>query len=218
MWMMSLKLFEMFSYTVFVKMQLAVKRFMDVMLSAFLIVIASPLMLAAAVAIRCDSKGPIFFRQVRVGQFGRPFVVWKFRTMRVGAEKEWRPPASSAALATFHFQGADDPRITRIGRLLRRMSLDELPQLFNVLTGQMSLVGPRPEVPEIVALYSPEMHARHSMRPGITGLAQVSGRGDLSTAQAISLDLKYCQTFSLCLDLKILARTVRIVWRREGAH
>lgn len=138
--------------------------------------------------------------------------------MRVGADKEWTPPASSRELDTFYFQDQGDTRITRVGRVLRQTSLDELPQLVNVLKGEMSLVGPRPEIPEMVALYSEEMHERHTMKPGMTGLAQVSGRGELSAREAVQYDLTYCRDWSLWLDIVILWKTIRIVLFGKGAR
>ncbi len=197
--------------------QAAVKRCMDVVGAAVLVVLTSPLWLGVAVAIRRDSPGPVLFRQTRIGRNGRPFVILKFRTMRVGAEREWRPPTSDE----FHdyvFQDAGDLRITSVGNFLRRTSLDELPQLMNVLKGDMSLVGPRPEIPEMVALYSPEMHRRHRMRPGMTGLAQVSGRGELSTGETMAYDLHYCDHWSLAMDFSILWRTILQVLRAQGAR
>lgn len=195
----------------------AAKRLLDVVGAAVGLVLLSPLLAAVALWIRLDSPGPVLFRQRRVGRDGRPFVLLKFRTMRAGADREWRPPASGADLRTFRFQEADDPRVTRAGRWLRRTSLDELPNLWNVLRGEMSLVGPRPEVPEIVALYDARMRQRLAVKPGITGLAQISGRGELSTGEAIEYDLEYCRTWSLCLDVRILLRTVGTVLSRRGA-
>jgi lipopolysaccharide/colanic/teichoic acid biosynthesis glycosyltransferase len=195
----------------------AAKRLLDVVGSVVGLLVTAPLSLAIAVLIRLDSPGPVLFRQTRVGLNGRPFTIVKFRTMVVGADREWAPPTSSDALASFYFQDDQDQRITRVGRFLRRTSLDELPNLWNVLVGDMSLVGPRPEVPEIVALYTPEQRERLSMKPGITGLAQVSGRGALSTAETIRYDLEYCRRWSLREDLRILLRTVGTVTRRHGA-
>ncbi|MBX5466132.1 MAG: sugar transferase [Firmicutes bacterium] len=191
---------------------------MDLGLAVPLAILALPLGVVVALAIVLDSPGPVFFRQWRIGQGGRPFRMWKFRTMRVGAEREWVPPADTAALATYRFQSEDDPRITRVGRLLRRTSLDELPQLGHVICGTMSLVGPRPEVPEVVALYPPEAHRRHAVKPGITGWAQVAGRGELTTAESLRWDLAYCDARSLGLDLWILWQTVKAVLGGRGAR
>lgn len=194
-----------------------VKRGMDMAGALLLLVLSVPLWIAAAVAVRSDSPGPVIFRQIRVGQGGRPFVMWKFRTMRLGAESEWSPPRAEE-FDQYVFQDAADGRITRVGRFLRRTSLDELPQLINVLHGDMSLVGPRPEVPEMVALYQPHMHRRHDVRPGITGLAQISGRGGLSSGETMAYDLHYRDTWTLALDIRILFVTVTHVVRGQGAR
>ena len=198
-------------------MQRAAKRILDVVLAVVGLVATLPLSLTIALWIRRDGPGAILFRQVRVGQHGRPFRLIKFRTMVPDAERQWQAPNTQAALATYRFQDEGDDRITRVGRWLRRTSLDELPNLWNVLVGDMSLVGPRPEVPEIVALYDAEMRQRLAVKPGITGLAQVSGRGALSTLDTIRFDLEYCRRWSLARDLGILCRTVGTVARRDGA-
>jgi exopolysaccharide biosynthesis polyprenyl glycosylphosphotransferase len=177
-----------------------------------------PLLLVIAVAIKRDSPGPVLFRQVRVGKAGREFMIFKFRTMHMDAERR------RAALGHLNeqdgvlFKMRDDPRITRIGRALRRGSLDELPQLLNVLLGQMSLVGPRPPLPDEVAVYPADMRRRLAVRPGITGLWQVSGRSDLSWAEAIRLDLRYVENWSFSLDCVILLRTLSAVCRGSGAY
>ena len=162
-----------------------------------------------ALAIRCDSRGPVFFRQERVGKDGRPFRVWKFRTMIVGAVQQ--------GLGYNVRQG--DPRITRVGQVLRNLGLDELPQLLNVLAGEMSLVGPRPTLPYQVAHYDALERRRLSVRPGITSLAVVSGRNALPWRERIALDLWYIEHWSLGLDLRILARTLWVVLvTRKGLY
>jgi lipopolysaccharide/colanic/teichoic acid biosynthesis glycosyltransferase len=193
------------------------KRVVDVVVALIGLMLLSPLWVVLVVWIRRDAAGPALYRQTRVGQDGRLFQILKFRTMVKDADRAWVPPASAEDLAGFYFQDEQDPRITRAGRFLRRTSLDELPNLWNVLKGEMSLVGPRPEVPEIVALYTPEQRERLRMKPGITGLAQVSGRGELSTLEAIHYDLEYCRGWSFWRDLVILGRTVATVTRRHGA-
>lgn len=198
-------------------MQRAAKRALDVLLALAGLAITLPLSLGIALWIRRDGPGPILFRQTRVGQHGRRFLLVKFRTMVPGAEALWQAPRNAHELSAFRFQDEGDPRITRTGRWLRRTSLDELPNLWNVLVGDMSLVGPRPEVPEIAALYDDEMRRRLAVKPGITGLAQVSGRGELTTADTIRFDLEYCRRWSLAKDLAILCRTVGTVVRRDGA-
>jgi lipopolysaccharide/colanic/teichoic acid biosynthesis glycosyltransferase len=191
------------------KVQLALKRLLDVAISLVgLTLLAIPFALIA-LAIKLDSKGPVFFRQERIGLNGRPFRVWKFRTMIEGAERK----------GLGYTVAEDDPRITRLGRVLRNWSLDELPQLLNVLTGEMSLVGPRPTLPYQVQQYNEFQRRRLAMRPGITSLAVVSGRNALSWEERIHLDVRYIDRWSLRLDLKILLKTLWVVLiKREGLY
>lgn len=193
------------------------KRFFDIGVSFLLLTLCSWLFVLLAVLIRTDSKGPVFFVQVRVGRHGKLFPMLKFRTMHRGAEGQWQPPSKEKAL-DYKFQEQDDRRVTRMGRILRRTSLDELPQLWNVLRGDMSLIGPRPEIPQMVSLYPDYAHFRHQMRPGITGLAQVMGRGDLTLAESLHWDLEYCQNWTIGLDFKIVWKTIRAVLARRGAY
>ncbi len=179
----------------------------------------APVLLAIALAVRLDSPGPVLFRQVRIGRDGREFGMLKFRTMVADAE------AQRAALLDRNeradgllFKIADDPRITRVGRVLRRLSLDELPQLLNVLGGRMSLVGPRPPLPAEVALYDDSVRRRLLVKPGLTGLWQVSGRSDLTWDESVRLDLRYVENWSLLLDLMILWKTASAVIRARGAY
>jgi exopolysaccharide biosynthesis polyprenyl glycosylphosphotransferase len=174
-----------------------VKRAFDVVGSALGLVLASPLLAAAAAAVKLDDGGPVFYRQGRVGQGGRDFDLLKLRTMVVGAEHRGAGWAVDEG----------DPRITRAGRLLRRVSLDEVPQLWNVLRGDMSLVGPRPTLAYQVERYTPRQRRRLDVKPGITGWAQVHGRARLPWEERIELDLWYVEHRSFWLDLKILART-----------
>lgn len=178
----------------------AVKRTLDVALSAVGIVVASPVLLVTAGAVAAVHGRPVLFRQTRPGRGGVPFEIAKFRTMR-------SPDAT-------HVTDAD--RLTSLGRFLRATSLDELPELWNVLRGDMSLVGPRPLLMEYVPRYTPEQSRRHEVRPGITGLAQVSGRNQLPWPQRLALDVEYVDRRSLALDAEILARTVLGVLRRSG--
>lgn len=178
-----------------------------------------PLLVMIAIAVATTSRGPVLYRQRRVGLGGHEFEILKFRTMRADADQQ------AAALFADRNDAAgplhklyDDPRVTRVGRGLRRLSLDELPQLWNVLTGTMALVGPRPALPHEVARFSPRDHGRHRVRPGMTGLAQVSGRSDLSWEEAVDLDLDYVARRSLGLDLGILLRTLPAVLRGRGAY
>jgi len=193
------------------------KRIIDVVLSAVALVLLSPVFALIALAVRIDSRGPVLFRQERVGRYGRSFVMLKFRTMI--ADRRTRnvgPPAGMAERRRVH-KSPRDPRITFLGRFLRRTCLDELPQFWNVLCGSMSLVGPRPELPEIVSQYEPWQHARHLTPPGITGWWQVNRDGVQLMHQATELDLFYLEHWSVALDLRILASTFGIVLRGVGA-
>ena len=193
------------------------KLVVDQIIAALLLLVLVPLLLVVALAIKLDSRGPVFFRQTRVGRGGRPFQLWKFRSMVVNAEA-LHPGAGGSDADGVLFKARHDPRVTRVGALLRRVSLDELPQLFNVLTASMSLVGPRPALPGEVAQYPPRMYRRLAVRPGITGLWQVSGRSDLSWEDTIHLDTYYADNRSFSLDLKILWRTPGAVFGRRGAY
>lgn len=184
----------------------AVKRGTDVVASGVALLVLALPFAAIALAIKLDDRGPVFFRQERVGKGGRPFRVWKLRTMAANAE-------STGARYGFT---KDDPRITRVGRFLRETGIDELPQLLNVLAGDMSLVGPRPALPYQVAMYTEEQRRRLSVRPGITGLALVRGRNELPWSKRIEYDLEYVSRLSLLLDLRILVKTLRVVLLREG--
>lgn len=195
-----------------------VKRAIDVAVALVLLIALSWLLLAIAIAIVLDSRGPIMFRQVRIGRHGRPFQMLKFRTMRPERRSvDVGPPPGLPERRRRH-KSARDPRVTRLGRLLRRTCLDELPQLFNVLCGEMSLVGPRPELPQIVASYEPWQHIRHLVAPGITGWWQVNRTDDQLMHEATELDIYYIQHRSLGLDLRILARTLGAVIIGRGAY
>ena len=196
-----------------------VKRGVDWCLALGLTVLAFPVLLAIAVAIRLDSSGPVLFRQTRVGARGETFSMLKFRSMGVDAEQRLAQLAGAAdAGNAVLFKMRHDPRITRVGGFLRRYSLDELPQLVNVLRGEMSLVGPRPPLPAEVAGYESDAVRRLRVRPGLTGLWQVSGRSDLSWDESLRLDLWYVDNWSLVLDLQIIVRTARAVLRGKGAY
>ncbi|GGM88044.1 exopolysaccharide biosynthesis polyprenyl glycosylphosphotransferase [Dactylosporangium sucinum] len=186
--------------------------------AALLLVVASPLLAGLALAVRVESRGPVLFRQVRVGKDGREFVIFKFRTMHVDAEARLAELRHLNEVDGALFKLRNDPRVTRVGRLLRKFSLDELPQLLNVLGGSMSLVGPRPPLPEEVAVYPDDARRRLAVRPGMTGLWQVSGRSDLSWDEAVRLDLQYVENWSLSLDLVIMLRTLSAVTRGAGAY
>lgn len=178
----------------------------------------TPLLLAVALSVRLSSRGPVFHRQVRQGQHNRPFTMWKFRTMVADAEKLKAQLAASNEVDGPLFKMRGDPRVTSVGRMLRRTSLDELPQLVNVLLGHMSLVGPRPPLPEEASRYDEREHRRLAVKPGLTGLWQVSGRSDLTWQETVSLDLWYVDNWSVAADMGLLARTVRAVADGRGAY
>jgi len=190
------------------RLQLFVKRIMDVMLAIFSLIIAAPLLLVSAVAIKLGSHGPVFFRLRVAGLGGEGFDQWKLRTMVNDARDSGDRFETSSS----------DPRITRVGHLLRRWSIDELPQLWNILRGEMSIVGPRPAFFEIASKYSVEQARRLAMRPGLTGLAQVQGRNLLTWAERVELDTFYVEHYSLWLDCEIMARTIPVLFRREGVY
>ena len=195
-----------------------VKGFVDRSISAVVLACALPLMIIIALAIKLDSRGPVLFRQVRVGQGGREFGVYKFRTMVTNADALLAELAARNETDGLLFKIRDDPRVTRVGRYLRKRSLDELPQLLNVLLGQMSLVGPRPPLPTEVARYDGDVARRLLVKPGITGLWQVSGRSDLPWEDGIRLDLYYVENWSLASDLTILWKTLGAVLHGRGAY
>jgi lipopolysaccharide/colanic/teichoic acid biosynthesis glycosyltransferase len=177
------------------------KRVVDLTLSIGVLIVLSPVLLLIALAIKLTSRGPVFYTQERIGRDGRPFSFIKFRTMVVGAEN-----IGAGVLCV-----QNDPRVTRVGRWLRRFSVDEMPQLFNVLRGEMSVIGPRPGLAYQAKEYTPEQRRRLTVLPGITGWAQVNGRNSLSWDERIRYDVQYVDRMSLGLDLRILARTARIV-------
>jgi lipopolysaccharide/colanic/teichoic acid biosynthesis glycosyltransferase len=183
-------------------------RALDLVVASLVLTIASPLLAVAALLIKLESRGPVFYRQRRVGRGGAPFELWKLRTMVPGAE--------SMGAGIYVVEG--DARITRVGRLLRRFSLDELPNLVNVLKGEMAIVGPRPTVQEQVDRYTDRQRRRLEVKPGITGWAQVNGRTSLPWPERIELDVWYVEHRSLRLDLRILAKTVRLLATGHGLY
>ena len=195
-----------------------VKGLFDKVIAGSALLLLAPLFGAIALAIRSADRGPVFFRQTRVGKEGRAFAVYKFRTMVVDAEQRKELLFSHNEGAGVLFKIRRDPRVTRPGMWLRRWSLDELPQLLNVLIGDMSLVGPRPALPEEAARYGEHMRRRLAVKPGITGLWQVNGRSDLPWEEAERLDLRYVENWSLALDLQILWKTGSAVIRGSGAY
>jgi len=196
----------------------AAKRLLDLVVSGTAILVLSPLLAAVAIAIRLDSPGPIIFRQVRTGRGGRPFVIMKFRTMRTGADSERQQLAGANEVDGPLFKIHEDPRVTRAGRFLRRTSLDELPQLFNVFIGDMSLVGPRPLVTAEAQSIDGWAARRYAVRPGMTGLWQISGRNDLPFTELCRIDYCYVASWSLWWDLRILWHTPASVLGRRGAY
>jgi exopolysaccharide biosynthesis polyprenyl glycosylphosphotransferase len=200
--------------------KLFTKRAFDLVVSAVLIVVLSPVLAIIALSVWLGNPGAVLFRQQRVGINGAPFTMLKFRSMVLDAEALLAALQDEKRLEgnTVMFKMADDPRITRVGRFLRRYSLDELPQLFNVLTGSMSLVGPRPPLPGEVEKYETHVHRRFLVKPGVTGLWQVSGRSNLSWEDTVRLDLFYVENWSLTSDLSILWRTAKAVVARDGAY
>jgi exopolysaccharide biosynthesis polyprenyl glycosylphosphotransferase len=199
--------------------KLIAKTSLDLVLAAVGLVALSPVLLSVAVAIKVSDPGPVFFRQERVGLGGRSFRVWKLRSMYTGAEKQLQEAKQAAGQhSSVFYKSADDARITPIGRFMRKTSIDELPQLFNVLAMQMSIVGPRPLVPGEGAEIGNFLERRMLVRPGITGLWQVSGRSDLSEQERIRLDFYYVENWSVAGDLVLIARTLRAVVKKQGAY
>ncbi|MDQ6673492.1 MAG: sugar transferase [Chloroflexota bacterium] len=195
----------------------AVKRAMDIVIAAVALVCLAPVFAIIAVAIKFDSPGSVLFRQERIGRYGRPFQMLKFRTMIADRRKQTLGVPPDAEDRRRAHKTPHDPRITRLGRFLRRSCLDEIPQLWNVLRGEMSLVGPRPELPEIVARYESWQHQRHAVTPGLTGWWQVNRDGRRLMHESTELDLYYLEHWSVGLDLVILFRTLLIVMRGVGA-
>ncbi|OPJ65088.1 sugar transferase [Clostridium oryzae] len=200
------------------KTELLLKRWFDIVVSLLLLILLFPLFMMIALLIKLDSPGNYLFIQTRVGKMGKEFKIYKFRTMLQDTSVNYQYEINTECIDDFIFQHKDDNRITRIGRFLRKTSLDELPQLVNVLIGNMSLVGPRPEIPEIVAKYPKRYKKRLIMTPGITGLAQINGRSALTLSETIDYDLEYIDNFSLYEDFKILCSTLVCVLMRDNAY
>jgi lipopolysaccharide/colanic/teichoic acid biosynthesis glycosyltransferase len=202
----------------------AAKRALDLLLAVTALVILSPVLLMVAMAVKLDSRGPVFFKQRRLGHGRRPFTVLKFRSMRVNVDDAIHREYVTEMLArgnadrgpTGMYKLEDDPRITRVGRVLRRTSLDELPQLINVIHGSMSLTGPRPALAWEASLFTPQEEIRFAVKPGITGLWQVKGRNRLTMKEALALDVEYVKTRSISRDCVILAATIPALLRYPG--
>jgi exopolysaccharide biosynthesis polyprenyl glycosylphosphotransferase len=195
-----------------------IKGMLDRLAAGLALFVLLPACVVIALAIRMDDRGPVFFRQTRVGKDGGTFQVWKFRTMVVDAEQRLAHLTALNEGSGVLFKLRRDPRVTKVGTWLRRWSLDELPQLLNVLIGEMSLVGPRPALPQEAERYGEDMRRRLKVKPGITGLWQVSGRSDLPWDEAVRLDIRYVENWSVALDLQILWKTMAAVLRRSGAY
>ncbi len=198
--------------------QAGVKRAMDIVVSALAILILAPLLLAVAILVKATSRGPIFYVQHRVGRGGMPFRMVKFRSMYLDAHDRRGEHVDDNIHEGPIFKIRDDPRVTSVGRVIRRLSIDELPQLFNVLKGDMSLVGPRPPLPEEFLDYTERERQRLLVKPGVTCIWQVSGRSDLDFHTWVDMDLEYIETWNLRLDLKLLAKTLPAVITGRGAY
>jgi len=194
------------------------KRVIDVILATLGLILAAPIMLLAAIAIRLESAGPVIFPQARVGEGGRLFTVYKFRSMQVGAEAIVEQLKDQNETGGITFKMRNDPRLTKVGRILRRFSIDELPQLYNILRGEMSMVGPRPALPNEVAQYEEWHRQRLAAVPGLTGLWQVSGRSDVTFDEMVMMDIYYVENWSIWFDLKIMLRTIPTVLSGRGAY
>jgi lipopolysaccharide/colanic/teichoic acid biosynthesis glycosyltransferase len=197
------------------------QRLVEIPTALIAIVLAGPIMLFVAILVRLDSPGPAVFRQQRVGRDGKTFWFYKFRTLFVDARERFPElyayDYSPEQIETMRFKREVDPRVTRVGRWLRKSTLDELPNFWNLLKGDIAIVGPRPEIPEMLRHYRPEQLVKFAVRPGITGLAQTHGRGRLSLQETIALDIKYVEHRSLWLDIRIVVRTLRMVLTFDGA-
>lgn len=205
--MFSLTFHVELSFSDYKYMNKVCKRIVDIFIALSAVIILLPVFVVIFVAIKLTSKGPAIFKQQRVGRNGRPFIFYKFRTMKLSVEPYGPSPKSG-----------NDPRLTRIGRFLREYSLDELPQLFNVLKGDMSIVGPRPLYVSQMAEWDQRQRKRLLVRPGMTGLAQISGRGQLTREEKLELDVKYVETENLWLDIKIILVTIGMVFWRKSIY
>ncbi|EUJ23140.1 bacterial sugar transferase family protein [Listeria grandensis FSL F6-0971] len=204
-------------------MAVFIKRLLDIILSVVGLVLAAPIMLIVSICIKLEDKGPAVFMQTRTGKEGVPFSIYKFRSMKVRQEEvvreehvyAWENGVPDGFV--FKDMAGENPNVTRVGAFIRRTSLDELPQLFNVLLGNMSFIGPRPEIPAITSCYSAKQKQRLGIKPGITGWAQVNGRSSVTNGEKMKMDYYYIENYSLGLDIIILFRTVRVVLTSRGA-
>lgn len=218
-WQRLFYLRKKYTWIIFVKGAKGLKRFLDIVISAFCLVVFSPVFILIASIIKLTDPGPVLYVSRRVGQWGKEFIFYKFRTMHVNADKQKEAISSLNDFTNSKtFKMKTDPRISKFGRILRKTSLDELPQLWSVLIGDMSLVGPRPPIPSEVAQYNLEDRRRLDVKPGITCIWQVSGRSQLSFDKQVKLDIEYIESRSLLLDIKLLFKTVPAVLFGKGAY
>ncbi len=194
------------------------RRFLDITVSASALILLSPVLALTALAIKVDSRGPIMFKQTRVGRNGKPFTIFKFRSMTTDAEARRAEILGTSDRDGVCFKSRQDPRITRVGRFIRRFSIDELPQILNVLRGEMAIVGPRPALPSEVSVYPKRAIGRLSVKPGITGVWQVSGRANIDFDHMVEMDLSYADRQSLLMDIVLIAQTFRAVFSGRGAY
>lgn len=199
----------------------ALQRTLEILIAAVALVASSPIQLVVALVVRFDSPGPALFRQTRIGRNERRFVFFKFRTLYADARERWPElyayKYTPEEVRELRFKREEDPRITRAGRWLRKSTLDELPNFWNLLKGDIAIVGPRPEIPEMLPYYASEQMLKFTVKPGITGLAQTNGRGNLSFQETIAWDLEYVRKKSPGLDLRIVLRTIALITRSRGA-
>ncbi|MEG0260501.1 MAG: sugar transferase [Lysinibacillus sp.] len=195
------------------------KRVFDVVVALVLMLVAIPILVVTIIILLLTSGRPIFFKQVRTGCHNQPFTIWKLRTMGLhNVQCDYPVMGTDGIPEDYVFKTGEDCRITKVGTVLRRLSIDELPQLLNVLKGDMSIVGPRPEIPIITNAYNEEQARRLEVKPGLTGLAQINGRSNISHGQKIAYDLDYIEQYSLWLDLKVVLKTCFVVFARTGAY
>lgn len=206
------------SFAIKERIYLFLKRVFDVLLSTLALIILSPLFLLTAIAIRIDSKGPVIYSQQRAGKNGKPFTMYKFRSMCVDADKRLKDLQDLNEMDGPVFKISNDPRVTRVGKLIRKSSIDELPQLINIIKGDMSIVGPRPPLLNEVAQYTPEQMHRLDVKPGLTCYWQISGRSNINFDKWVQLDLQYIQERSLWTDFKIILKTFPAVLLGRGAY
>ena len=195
-----------------------IKRTIDIVCSFVGILVLSPLFIVIAIIIKLTSKGPVFFSQKRVGKHGREFDMYKFRSMVVNAEELKEKLAAQNEMSGPMFKMKDDPRVTKVGKFIRKTSIDELPQLWNILKGDMSLVGPRPSLPKEVAQFEDWMHKRLDVKPGLTCYWQVSGRNNIDFEDWMKLDVKYVKERNLWIDIKLIFKTVGVLFGDKNAH